>query len=697
MAMAVRGRFLTKLQATSSRPSGAVSLIVSAVFIGTLTGLAAVGFDRLVHVMGTTIHEVRVTLGATWGPLVIVLIPALGALLITPIVTNWAVDVRGSGIPSVMLAVSNFGGRVAKRIILWRPLATTLSVGTGASLGTEGPVAQLGAAIASGVADIWQLNDAQRRNLVAVAAASGVAATFNAPIAGVLFSLEVILGQFTNRYFASVVIGAVSASAVSRLLLGDAPAFVVPDYTFDKYHHLPLYLLLGVVCGFLALLFIRTVVLCDDGFNRLRLPKWSRPMVGGLLVGVLGLFLPDLLGRGYNATESALQGDALSLPILLLLTFGKMLSTGISMASWGSGGVFAPVLMIGATSGDIVGQLAVRLLPDLAILPGSFALVGMGALFAGVSRAPMSSIMMIFEISGGYQLILPLLLAAVIATLIGDALHPESMYQVLLSRRGFSLLRSRESDLLQTVRVREIMDTDVPKLTIDDTIADLKNAFANSHHHGFILTRTDDPEHIAAIVTFSDMERARQQGLPETTPLRAISHKTVHCTLPDEPISDVLEAMAQRGISRMPVVDPSDRRKPIGYVRQSSVAKAYYQALQRQRQIEIDAKTRRLRELTGQDILEIRVRTDCAVAGKTLRELNLPKESIVVAIRRGGKTVFPHGDTRLEAGDTVVANVAPGFSQTFRQFFAPSKANKTLTDTTTNKATSSQTTRQQPS
>jgi len=683
---ASRRRLLTQLHTAFYRPSGTVSFIISAIFIGTLTGLAAVGFDRLVHVMGTFIHEVRVTLGVTWGPIVLVLIPALGGLLITPIVTRWAVDVRGSGIPSVMLAVSNFGGRVAKRIILWRPLATTLSVGTGASLGTEGPVAQLGAAIASGVADAWRLNDEQRRNLVAVAAASGVAATFNAPIAGVLFSLEVILGQFTNRHFASVVIGAVSASAVSRLLLGDTPAFAVPDYTFDKYHQLPLYLLLGVTCGFLAILFIRTVVLCDDGFNRLRLPKWSRPMVGGALVGFLGLFLPDLLGRGYNATESALQGDTLALNVLLLLTFGKMLSTGISMASWGSGGVFAPVLMIGATAGDIIGQLSEQLLPDLAILPGSFALVGMGAMFAGVSRAPMSSIMIIFEMSGGYQLILPLLLAAVIATLIGDALHPESMYQVLLSRRGFSLLRSRESDLLQTVRVREIMDTDIPMLTIDNTIADLKEAFASSHHHGFILTRADDPAHIAAIVTFSDMERARQEGLPATTPLRVIGHKTVHCTLPDEAISDVLESMASLSISRMPVVDPDDRRKPIGYVRQSSAAKAYYQALKRQRQIETDAKTRRLRELTGQDILEIRVRTDCAVAGKTLRELNFPKESIVVAIRRSGKTVFPHGDTRLETGDTVVANVAPGFSQTFRQFFVPDNAKTSdarATDTST--------------
>ncbi|MEM6431411.1 MAG: chloride channel protein, partial [Deinococcota bacterium] len=345
---------LEHLNLSPRHPSSAMALIVSALIIGTLTGLAAVGFDRLVHVMGVFIHSLRADLGETWGALTVIFIPALGGLLITPIVTKWAPDVRGSGIPSVMLAVSNFGGRVAKRIMLWRPIATTLSVGTGTSLGTEGPVAQLGAAIASAAADLWQLNDEQRRSLVAVAVASGVAATFNAPIAGVLFALEVILGQFNNRYFVSVVIGAVSASAVSRLLLGDAPAFVVPDYSFDKYHQLPLYLALGILCGFLAILFIRTVVSCDDAFNRLRLPDWARLSLGGLLIGCLGLALPDLLGRGYNATNNALQGDTLAMSTLLLLTVGKMLTTGIALGSWGSGGIFAPVLMIGATFGDVI-------------------------------------------------------------------------------------------------------------------------------------------------------------------------------------------------------------------------------------------------------------------------------------------------------------------------------------------------------
>lgn len=616
-------------------------------------------------------EDLRVALGATWGPLVVVFVPALGGALVTPIVVHWAPDVRGSGIPSVMLAVSNFGGRVAKRIAAWRPLATALSVGSGASLGTEGPVVQLGAAIASLVADTLRFGHERRRSLVAVAAASGVAASFNAPIAGVLFALEVILGRFNNRYFALVVIGAVSASAVSRTFLGGAPAFVVPDYAFDTPLKLPLYILLGLCCGLVAVAFMRAVVAGEDLFNQIRLSPWLRPALGGLLLGILGLWLPEVLGRGYEATDQALSGERFGAMFALLLAAAKTVATSLSLASWGSGGIFGPTLMIGAMFGSAFGELTARLLPDLGATPGSFSLVGMAAVFSAVTRAPMSSIMMIFEGSGSYQMILPLLLAAVIATLLADALHPESIYQLILSRRGLNLMRLRESDLLQTVRVHEVMRQDIPRLEAENTLEELTSALSQSHHHGFVLSSRNDPEHIFGIVTLADLERARQEGLPPQTRLREIATTTVHCALPEEPISEVLERMVQRSIGRMPVVDPQDRRKPIGFVGQSDLARAYYQALQRQRQLEQNSELRRLRDLTGQEIVEVKVSPACPLAGKTLREARLPKESVIISIRRGGKTLFPNGDTRLEPGDTVVANVAPGFGSTFRELLSP--------------------------
>lgn len=650
------------------------SLIASAILIGLLAGLGAVAFDRVVHLMEDGFTLLRDNFGGRNGAIVGVLIPTLGGLLVTPVVLRWAPDVRGSGIPMVMLSVSNFAGRLPKRLIFWRPLTSMVSIGTGSALGSEGPIIQFSASLASLTSGILRLSDERRRSLVAVAAASGIAATFNAPIAGVLFALEVVLGRFSNRYFSVVVIGAVAASVVSRSLLGPDPAFVVPEYGLDTPLELPLYMLLGVCSALLAVGIIRSVVAVENGFDRLSPPRWLRPTLGGFVVGLVGLLLPDVLGRGYATTGAMLSGEVIGIGFLIALAVGKVLAMATAMAAWHSGGIFAPLLFVGAAFGLAFGQFFAAIFPGLGITPGAFALVGMAAVFAGAERAPMSTIMLVFEMSGDYQLILPLLLATVVATLLGDALHPESIYQVILSRRGLSLLRLRDTDLLQSVRVGEIMRADVPKLYADDTLSTLEQALVLSHHHGFVIIRRDDPEHLFGIVTLSDVERARKEGRAGTTPLREICHRTVHCALPDEPISEVLERMAQRDIGRMPVVDTHDRRKPVGFVRQADLAKAYYQAVQRERQAEEVQEATRLRDLTGQEIVEVKIRANSPVARKTLRDLALPKESIVVAIRRGSQTIFPHGNTRLEVGDTVVANVAPGFSGTFRRYFQPRPA-----------------------
>jgi CIC family chloride channel protein len=654
--------------------SETLSLVGSAIVVGSLAGLAAVAFDALVGGTGTLVVTLRDRIGWLPAALVTLLTPALGGLLVAPIVLRLAPDARGSGIPHVMVAVSNLGGRVSRRLLLWRPLATALSIGSGASLGTEGPVVQMGASLASLLSSWWRLNDERRRNLAAVAAAGGIAATFNAPIAGVLFALEVILGQFQGRFFASVVIGAVSATAVSRTLLGDAPAFAVPpDYVLASPLELPLYLLLGVLASFLAVAFIRAMVGSEDLLNRLKVRAWARPALGGLAVGALALALPQVLGRGYETTGAMLNEQIRAPALLAALMIGKVLATGASIGSWGSGGIFAPVLMVGASFGALFGEAMQALLPQLGTRPGPYALVGMAAVFAGVTRAPMSSIVMIFEISGSYEMILPLLLAAVIATLGADLLHPESFYQLMLSRRGLSLLRMREIDLLQTVRVSEVMDPEVPKVFAEDTIRDLTLGLLASHHHGFVVVPRADPERMVGIVTLTDLERSRREGRPATTQLCDICRQEVQCAHPDEPASAVLERMARRGIGRMPVVDPRRPDRPVGFVRQTDLARAYYMALTRERSQEELHERLRLRDLTGQEIVEVRVPRGARLAGSSLREARLPQESIVVAIRRDGRTLFPHGDTTLEPGDTVVANVAPGFGARFRELIAASE------------------------
>ena len=666
-------------QRPSPETREALSVVLSALLIGIIVGFAAVGFDIMVHTTGSLVHRARVMLGNLWGPLVVMLVPAAGGILVAPIVVRLAPEVRGSGIPAVMLAASNFGGRISKRIALWRPVASTLSIGTGASLGTEGPVVQMGGSLASLVADGLKLTDERRRDLVAVASASGIAATFNAPIAGVLFALEVVLGQFGSRYFASVVIGAVAASAVSRSILGADPAFAVPElYRLNSPFELLWYMLLGLVCASVAVAFIRLVVRGDDLFNwatgdrPAKISPWLRPALGGLLVGAMALFLPQILGRGYDTTGAMLAGEVTGLGFLLALLLIKALATSVSLASWASGGVFAPLLFIGAATGAAFAQVANQF--GAGVATGAFALVGMGAVFTGATRAPISTIVMMLELSDGYALILPLLLAAVIANLLADALHPESIYQLVLSRRGLSLLRHREHDLLQTVTVREVMQPQVPTIPADSNLADLETALAGSHHHGFVVTTAAKPDSIAGIVTLSDLDSAKFKGAPPRTPVLDIAQVDVHCALPDEPISAVLERMGSLRIGRMPVVDPANRRLAIGLVEQSDLARAYYQALQRQRQLEEDARARRIRDLTGQEIVELKVRRDSPLAGVSLSEAQLPKDSIVVAIRRRGKTLFPHGDTTLAVGDVVVACVAPGLSRRFREQFEDRRA-----------------------
>ncbi|MCA9839389.1 MAG: chloride channel protein [Trueperaceae bacterium] len=649
--------------------SETISLVVTALIIGLLAGLGAVVFDRVVHYMGLAFEALRGEMGGFWGSFIGVMIPVLGGILVTPIVVRWSPDVRGSGIPGVMYSVSNLGGRLPKRIIFWRPIASGISIGTGASLGSEGPVVQLSASMASVMADFLRLNDERRRSLAAVAAASGIAATFNAPIAGVLFALEVVLGKFTNKYFSSVVIGAVAASALSRRVLGPDPAFAVPNYALDNLYELPLYLLLGALSAFIGIAIIRVMVAVENEFNHLRLPPWLRPAFGGLLIGLLGLALPEVLGRGFEVTGQMLRGDMVGIGFLLAITFGKMLAMGISLGSWHSGGIFAPILFVGAAFGLVFAQIVEVAFPALTITPGAFALVGMAAVFAGAERAPMSTIVMVFEMSNDYQLILPLLLAAVIATLIADVLHPESIYHVMLSRKGQSLLRLRQGDLLQTVLLEEVMDSEIPSVYADDSIERFAEVITESHHHGFLVVDREDPDHFIGIITLTDLERARREGRSLSTELRNICQQTVYTALPTEAISEVLERMAQYDIGRMPVVSPQDKLKVIGFVRQSDLARAYYQAVQRHRRIEEQEEATRLRDLTGQEIIEVKVRQGCKLAGLTLREAKLPKESIVVAIRRGGRTIFPHGDTKLEPGDTVVANVAPGFGPTFRALF----------------------------
>lgn len=651
------------------RSGEALSVIVTAALVGALSGLAAVAFDVSVRTAGERLAALPEMLGPFLGMAAIVLAPTIGGLLVGPIVVRFSPESRGSGIPAVMYAVSNLGGQVPRRLAFWRPLASLLTIGSGGSLGTEGPVVQLSAAVSSIIATPLKLNDERRRMLVAVAAAGGIAATFNTPIAGVLFSVEVILGEVRARYFSSIVIGAVTATAVSRAILGDAPAFPVPDYGLASPWELPLYVALGLVCAFAALLFTRVFVGSENLFGRFKIPPMLRPAVGGLAVGLIALAAPRVLGRGYETIGELLHGDAAPVLLLLAWVVAKLLASGASFGSWGSGGIFAPVLFVGAGVGAAFGQLIAPLFPDLGLSPGAYALVGMAAVMSGVTHAPMSSIVIVFELSGSYSLILPLLLAAVISTLVSDVMKQESIYNVMLSRTGRTLHRLREIDLMQTVSVRELMDRDVPGLVAEQTLGDALERTAALGETAFVVSPRERPGEIAGVITLAELERARRANLPATTPLLDLARPNPPTARPDESAGEALERMARLDLDIMPVVAPHAPTIAVGLVTQSNLVRGYYQALDRERLREQASEEMRLRDLTGQEIVEIRVHPDSALARRTLMEARLPPNCVVVGIRRSGRTVFPKGDTTLEPGDVVVANVETQRAGEFRALF----------------------------
>lgn len=653
----------------AGRPREALSVILTAALVGALSGLAAVAFDVSVRLTGEKLTSLPQLLGPYLGAAAILLVPALGGLLVAPIVVRFSPESRGSGIPAVMFAVSNLGGHVPRRLAFWRPLASVLSIGTGGSLGTEGPVVQLSAAVSSIIATPLKLNDERRRTLVAVAAAGGIAATFNTPIAGVLFAVEVILGEVRARYFSSIVIGAVTATAVSRGILGDSPAFPAPDYGLASPLELPLYLVLGFVCAFASLLFTRVFVGSENVFGRLRLPPMLRPAVGGLLVGLLALGVPRVLGRGYETIGELLQGNAAPTALLLVWVVAKLLASGASFGSWGSGGIFAPVLFIGAGVGAAFGQLVAPLFPELGLAPGAYALVGMAAVMSGVTHAPMSSIVIVFELSGSYALILPLLLAAVISTLVSDVMHQESIYNVMLSRTGRTLHRLREIDILQTVSVQELMEPGTPSLAAEQTLGDLLERTATMGETEFLVSPREQPGEVLGVLTLADIERARRAQLPATTPLAELIRANPPTARLDESAGEALERMARLGVTVMPVVRPQAPRQAVGLVTQSNLVRGYYQALERERVREQTNEELRLRDLTGQEIVEVRVHPSAPLAHRTLRAAELPPNCVVVGIRRSGRTVFPKGDTTLEPGDVVVANVESSRSAEFRALF----------------------------
>lgn len=429
-------------------PDGRHRILGLALLIGVGAGLGAVGFRYLIQGLTEvfTGHSDYAGLGHVGNPDLpalgrwfVLLAPVVAGLLYGPLVQRFAREARGHGVPEVMVAIARHGGRIRPQVAVVKALASALCIGGGGSVGREGPIVQIGSALGSSLAQLFHLDERKVKLLVACGAAGGIAATFNAPLAGVFFAMEIILRGWTAEAFGLVVVSSVTSSLIGRAVLGNSAFLVLPAFHVDSYVQYPLFIVLGLVAGVLGVGFSRVLYgvedLCDWAW---RGPEWLRPAAGGILLGGLLLLLPEMYGVGYPVLGRAV-GGGYAIGFLLLLLVAKMLACSLTIGIGGSGGVFAPSLFCGAMAGAAFGEIVHAVDPAHGGSVGAFALVGMGAVFAGAARAPVTAVVILFELTGEYTIILPLMLAVVMATGISDLISKDTVYTRKLLRRGIDI------------------------------------------------------------------------------------------------------------------------------------------------------------------------------------------------------------------------------------------------------------------
>ncbi len=510
-------------------------------------------------------------------------LPALGGLLVGPIIYFGAQEAKGHGVPEVMEAVALRGGRIRSRVALVKILASGISIGSGSSVGREGPIVQIGSSIGSTLARVLKVPRDREKTMVGCGAAAGIAATFNAPIAGVLFAIEVLLGDFGLSTFSPVVLSSVTATTISRHYFGNFPTFILPTYKVVSLWELLLYPVLGVAAGFIALLFIISLYKCEDLFNALKIPDYLKPALGGLLLGFILCKWPHVFGVGYGAVNLALKNQ---LPVLLLfsLIFVKILATSITLGSGASGGIFAPSLFIGAMTGGFFGYYVHELFPLFTASSGAYALVGMGAIVAGTTHAPITAILIIFELTGDYGIILPLMLSCILSTIITTSLKPGSIYTIKLLRRGIDISEGWEQNILRTLCVREIMNNQVVTIPESMHLVDIINTLKT--YNVSYLHMVNGNEELTGIISFRDIRPLLQEDTLERSVIaRDIATSDVFTVRASDNVQLALERMGRRGISQLPVVAEDSAIKVIGTVSKKDVLAAYEKTVVR-REIE---------------------------------------------------------------------------------------------------------------
>ena len=670
----LRGRRRT--MAWSARVSGHARradqgfMIVAAIVIGLAAGGGAIGFRHLIQLSRAGFFQswsigIDTLQAMPWWQRL--LIPALGGLLVGPLVRWVASEVRGSGVPEVMESVTFAGGLIRARVIVVKAVAAALTIGSGGSAGREGPIIQIGSSIGSATGQILSVNPVRMRIFVACGAAAGIAATFNAPIAGALFAVEVILGEFAVAQFSPIVIASVTATVLSRHYLGDVPAFEVPAYELLRAAEFLPYSALGVLAGLSSAAFIWMVYSTQDLMRVLVPPLWLRPAIGGLLVGAIAVFLPQVFGVGYGTLHETLWGRT-PLLLLLLLIPAKMAATSATLGSAGSGGIFAPSLFIGAMLGGAVGHFTELWLPGSANA-GAYALVGMGALVAGATHAPISAILIIFELTGDYKILPPLMVACIVSVLLARWLLPHSMYTLKLAKRGINLQEGNNVNVLRRLSVGDVLDAGCETMRGRTTIHQLIDKVVPSKRVHFFVVNRD--HRLLGSFSLRDLrELLVDPELPDLIVAADVARSDIPTVHADDNLDLVMHLFGQHDLDEIAVVGRGPGRRLLGSVRRKDIIDAYNKEIFR---LDLAGGFHSLATSTDQDhgvdllagfrLVEVKVPPN--FVGKTIRQVNIRElYRVEVILIRNSQTMvdgiptrpgaFPHGNYRLKADDGLL-------------------------------------------
>ncbi len=644
-------------------------MIIVAIIIGVLAGFGAIGIRTLIKEISDLSFSGNSTLldnivQAPWYLKIIV--PVIGGMLVGPLIYFLAPEAKGHGVPEVMQAILLKGGVIRPRVAIVKAIASAVTIGTGGSVGREGPIIQIGSSLGSTVGQFFNISGNRMKTLVGCGAAAGIAAAFNAPIAGALFAVEIILMDFAFAQFSPIVISSVMATVISHKFEGNLATFEVPSYVLVDPRELVFYVLLGVLAGLVSYIFIKVLYFFEDFFeNKLRFPEYLQPALGGLIIGSIALVFPQIMGVGYDSINNALHGNTVW-HLAFVLIFVKILATSFTLGSGGSGGIFAPSLFIGAMLGCFFGSFIHTFFPEITASPGAYALVAMGGLVAGTTRAPITAIIIVFELTNDYDIILPLMITCIISTILSSKMARESIYTLKLLLRKINLKEGTEINVMKSLYVREVFSSRFESIPETSNFVEVVNQVVSKRDPYFAVT--DSQNSLMGMISIHDIKSFLFEGedLQNLIIAGDIAVKDFEMVTIDDNCQEALEKMSKAKFLGLPVVQSDNRKKILGMVWQKDILDAYHKEIEKKDiaatmvdKIQMSKAEQEVHFMEGYSISEIPVPK--SFLGRSIKDVNIRAEYDinVLSIKQQTKhrtdiNAFPGPEYVLQENDVLV-------------------------------------------